>query len=134
MSWKIILIIVSFCLTVPALSQDKIEEDIEKLSAVFSPEVKNPAVRKPLDFSNEFSLIFSASYHFYKAFISSQDANNCAFYPSCSTYALETIQVNGLLGIFDAVDRLTRCNGFSPKKYPIHNESQHFYDPVKKIH
>jgi putative component of membrane protein insertase Oxa1/YidC/SpoIIIJ protein YidD len=48
-------------------------------------------------------------------------------------YALNTIKTNGILGILDAIDRLTRCNGMSPEKYPIDKSSQRFYDPVKKI-
>lgn len=121
------------CLTVGANCQEQIKRDIDGLREGFIPELKMKEAHRPLDFKNEFRLVFSASYHFYKAFISSQDANNCAFHPSCSTYAFETLQTNGILGIFDAFDRLTRCNGFSPDKYPAHNKSQHFYDPVKKI-
>ena len=134
MSWKIVPSIILFCLSVQVYSQNQIKSDADKLSIVFSPEIKRTKVNRQLDFKNEIRLIFSASYHFYKVFISSQDANNCAFYPSCSTYALETLQTNGFLGMFDAIDRLTRCNGFSPNKYSVHSESHHFYDPVKKIH
>ncbi len=123
-----------FCLTAPAFSQNLINKDIEQLSSGFKQEVNKSIDNYPYDFKNEFRLIFSASYHFYKSFISSQDANNCAFYPSCSTYAFETIKTNGILGVFDAFDRLTRCNGFSSDKYTKHIDSQHFYDPVKKIH
>ena len=93
-----------------------------------------PVANYPLEFENEFKLIFSAIYHFYKSFVSSQDANNCAFHPSCSTYTFETIRENGVLGIFDAFDRLTRCNGFSPEKYTKHQHSEQLYDPVEKIH
>ena len=134
MNWKIILFILSICLTVPAVSQGLIEKDLDQLSESFKPEVKKPKETYPIDSKNEFRLIFSASYHFYKSFISSQDANNCAFHPSCSSYAIETITTNGIIGIFDAFDRLTRCNGFSPNKYDKHIESQHFHDPVRKIH
>ena len=134
MNWKIILIITMFCLTAPAISQNMINQDIEKLSLGFKQEVENSRANYPIDYKNELRLIFSASYHFYKSFISSQDANKCAFHPSCSTYAFETIKTNGILGVFDAFDRLTRCNGFSSSKYTKHTDAQHFYDPVKKIH
>lgn len=134
MIWKIIQITIICCLAMPAFSQGGIDRDIERLSSGLLVEEQKRNDREPIDFRNEITMVLSASYHFYKAFISSQDANNCAFYPSCSTYALETIRFNGLLGIFDAIDRLTRCNGFSPDKYQIHDESQHFHDPVKKIH
>jgi len=134
MIWRIIPLIVIFCLTVPVYSQDKIANDLERLSEVFAPEAKNPEVKRTVDSKNEFSLILSIAYNFYKAFLSSQDANNCAFHPTCSTYAVETLKTNGILGIFDAIDRLTRCNGFSPEKYSTHSESKLFHDPVKKIH
>lgn len=122
-----------FCLSVPALSQDQIDKDLNLIGSSFLPQEGKTKVKRTIDFRNEFNLIFSASYNFYKSYVSSQDANTCAFSPSCSTYALETIKTNGVMGVFDALDRLTRCNGFSPDKYPVHSESQHFYDPVKKI-
>lgn len=134
MIWRIIPFIAIFCLTVPAYSQDKIANDLERLSEVYTPEPKNTRVKRTVDSKNEFTLILSLAYNFYKAFLSSQDANNCAFYPSCSTYTVETLKTNGFMGIFDAIDRLTRCNGFSPEKYSTHSESKHFHDPVKKIH
>ncbi|MCD6332253.1 MAG: membrane protein insertion efficiency factor YidD [Bacteroidales bacterium] len=87
-----------------------------------------------IDPTNEFKLILTTAFSLYKHFVSSQDAVHCVFYPSCSVYALETIQTNGFIGIFDAIDRLTRCNGFSPEKYHMHEASHHFYDPVKKLH
>jgi len=133
MNWKIIsLIIISF-LTIPVLSQNIIQKDIIQLRSGFNSDLEEKEDNYPIDFRNEVSLIFSASYHFYKSFISSQDANNCSFYPSCSTYAIETIKTNGLMGIFDAFDRLSRCNGFSSDKYHKHTDSHHLHDPVKKI-
>ena len=47
---------------------------------------------------------------------------SCRFYPSCSQYALESIQKYGLLrGIWRSLLRLCRCVSFSPGGY----------DPVK---
>ena len=109
------------------------DNDIKQLGAIFKPKSEDVTVKRSVDYKNEITLLLSAAYNFYKAFLSSQDALNCAFYPSCSTYAIETIRTNGLLGIFDAIDRLTRCNGFSPEKYTKHKDSPHFHDPVKKI-
>jgi len=86
-----------------------------------------------VDPTNEIKLILTGGFAFYKTFISSQDGMTCTFYPSCSSYALSTIQTNGILGILDAIDRLTRCNGLSPEKYHIHELSQRYYDPVKRI-
>jgi putative component of membrane protein insertase Oxa1/YidC/SpoIIIJ protein YidD len=97
-----------------------------------------PANFKPeyslkVDPTNEIKLVLTGGFAFYKTFVSSQDGMTCTFYPSCSSYALSTIQTNGILGVLDAIDRLTRCNGLSPEKYHIHETSQRYYDPVRKI-
>jgi len=86
-----------------------------------------------VDASNELLLILTAGFVFYKTFISSQDAVSCTFYPTCSVYALNSIKLNGFLGILDAIDRLSRCNGLSPENYPIHESTHRLYDPVRKI-
>ncbi len=83
-----------------------------------------------IDATNELKMILTGAFALYKHFVSSQDAAHCAFHPSCSVYAIETIRVNGLTGFLDAIDRLTRCNGMSPEKYKLHEPSQRFHDPV----
>jgi putative component of membrane protein insertase Oxa1/YidC/SpoIIIJ protein YidD len=100
---------------------------------LFKPAEIRPDYSLKLDNKNEFRLILSGGFAVYKTFISSQDGMKCTFYPSCSVYALNTIKTNGILGVMDAIDRLTRCNGISPEKYHIHEPSQRFYDPVKKL-
>ena len=68
----------------------------------------------------------------YKKYISSQDGQNCVFHPSCSSYALQSVNQKGLfIGGLAAIDRLTRCHGFSTKQYPVHPESKRLYDPVR---
>lgn len=68
--------------------------------------------------SNEAEVFMTGFLIGYKSFFSSQDARSCIFEPSCSVYALETIKRRGLIiGFFDAIDRLTRCNGLSPEDY-----------------
>jgi len=72
------------------------------------------------DCSNEPQFIITAFFIGYKTFLSSQDGKSCTFTPSCSVYAIQTIRKKGfLLGILDAVDRLTRCNGLTPENYEI---------------
>ncbi|PLX01155.1 MAG: hypothetical protein C0594_14130 [Marinilabiliales bacterium] len=67
----------------------------------------------------------------YKKFISSQDASHCQFYPSCSVYATDAIEKYGfVIGVFTALDRLSRCNTFGEKNYPKYKNTGLYYDPV----
>jgi uncharacterized protein len=51
----------------------------------------------------------------YRRFVSPLLGQRCRFYPSCSAYALEAIQVHGALqGSWLAVRRLSRCHPFHP--------------------
>jgi len=51
--------------------------------------------------------IFSAPVHFYQHFLSHQWGRSCAYYPSCSNYALSAIRRHGaLVGSMLAFDRL----------------------------
>lgn len=49
----------------------------------------------------------------YRGFVSPLLPPSCRFYPSCSAYALEAVQVHGALrGAWLAVRRLSRCHPF----------------------
>jgi hypothetical protein len=108
--------------------------EVNSFKNLFKPVESSPDYSLKIDNKNEFRLILTSVFSFYKTFVSSQDGMKCTFYPSCSVYALNTIKTNGLIGVLDAIDRLTRCNGINPEKYHIHEPSQRFYDPVEKIH
>lgn len=83
------------------------------------------------DNKNEIQFIFSGLFLFYKAFFSSQDATSCTFSPSCSEYGLQVVKKKGmLLGIPATFDRLARCNGLNPDKYPIDPKTGLFIDPI----
>ena len=84
---------------------------------------------------NEIDFVFSSLFVFYKNHISSQDASRCGFHPSCSVYALEAIQKQGLIiGVINFFDRFSRCNGLSPEQYSVYDHTGLRSDPVKDIH
>lgn len=53
--------------------------------------------------------------HIYRKFISPLKPATCRFYPTCSAYALEAIEVHGALkGSWLAAKRIARCHPFNP--------------------
>ncbi len=51
----------------------------------------------------------------YQLLISPLLGNNCRFYPSCSHYAQEAIEVHGgVKGLWLTIRRLLRCHPFNP--------------------
>ena len=61
---------------------------------------------------------------FYRESISPLRPPCCRFIPSCSTYAMEAIQVHGALkGSALAIWRILRC-------HPFHKDKNYIYDPV----
>lgn len=68
--------------------------------------------------------VMLALIRFYRKHISPARPPCCRFIPSCSTYALEAIEVHGALkGGALTVWRLLRC-------HPFHKEKSFIYDPV----
>ena len=83
--------------------------------------------------TNDISTIVSVGFLAYKAFISSQDNPSCVFTPSCSEYAVQSIQNRGfILGWLSTFDRLSRCHGLvNHHHYPFDAEHKRYYDPVQ---
>lgn len=49
----------------------------------------------------------------YKKFISPALGNNCRFYPKCSEYAMQALQIHGpIKGLLLSAWRILRCNPF----------------------
>ncbi|MBK6995510.1 MAG: membrane protein insertion efficiency factor YidD [Lewinellaceae bacterium] len=93
-----------------------------RLSEQFSLSRENP---------NELQTVLSGLFLVYKSFFSSQDNQRCSFHPSCSEFGLEAVKKLGVVrGIICTCDRLTRCNGFSPRQYEIDLEKRVLKDPV----
>lgn len=83
------------------------------------------------DNHNEIQFVFSGLFLFYKTFISSQDMQRCTFTPSCSEYAIQAVKQQGvIIGILNAFDRLSRCNGLSPEEYELDEQTNKFKDPL----
>ena len=59
--------------------------------------------------------LLQAPIRFYRKFISPLKPPTCRFYPSCSQYALEAIEVHGpVRGLYLAVRRILKCHPFHP--------------------
>ena len=54
----------------------------------------------------------------YRRFVSPMYGQVCRFYPSCSAYALEAVQLHGAMrGSWLAARRLARCHPWNPGGY-----------------
>jgi putative component of membrane protein insertase Oxa1/YidC/SpoIIIJ protein YidD len=100
--------------------------------ALFDSEETENIYKKHTSNKSEVESVVSAMFMFYKKFISSQDHNSCVFEPSCSVYAIHSIQELGFFaGYLNAFDRLTRCHGLAAEYYKIDLKTHLLYDPVK---
>ena len=83
---------------------------------------------------NEVEFIITGSFLFYKEFISSQDISSCNFTPSCSEYALQAVNSQGIIvGVINFLDRFTRCNGLNAENYSFSKDKKLLSDPVRNI-
>lgn len=59
--------------------------------------------------------LVKAPIRFYRKFISPLKPPTCRFYPTCSQYALESIEVHGAFkGVLLASKRICKCHPFHP--------------------
>jgi uncharacterized protein len=71
------------------------------------------AQRQPAKRSSAAAWLLVLLLTWYRRFVSPLLAPRCRFYPSCSAYALEAVQVHGALrGSWLAARRLSRCHPF----------------------
>ncbi len=65
-------------------------------------------------FENLVTLLAIGAIHFYQVHLSVFFTGQCRFEPSCSDYALESVQTHGVFkGVALSVRRLCRCHPFS---------------------
>ncbi|QDX00514.1 membrane protein insertion efficiency factor YidD [Staphylococcus chromogenes] len=65
--------------------------------------------------------LFIAPIRFYQKFISPLTPPSCRFYPTCSNYTIEAIQVHGAIkGTWLGIKRISKC-------HPLHKGG---FDPV----
>jgi putative membrane protein insertion efficiency factor len=63
-------------------------------------------------------IVLKAPIQFYRWFVSPLLGPNCRFHPTCSAYALESIELHGALrGSWLAVRRICRCHPWNPGGY-----------------
>lgn len=63
-------------------------------------------------------LVFILPMRFYQLFISPLLGAHCRFAPTCSSYAIEAIQLHGIIrGLWLAICRIVRCHPWHPGGY-----------------
>ncbi|HPN37839.1 MAG TPA: membrane protein insertion efficiency factor YidD [Melioribacteraceae bacterium] len=79
-----------------------------------------------------FSFILSNSQKVYKTVISDVDGENCPFYPSCSTFYVESVQTGGIIkGTLMFFDRFTRdLNIFRDRSIYYELPNGKLFDPI----
>jgi len=121
-----IIILSIFASSAFAQSQDDFDRLVGK-----NADKKSSDYQWVKSYENEYDLVFSGLFLFYKNYISSQDASQCTFTPSCSVYAIQAIKKQGLFwGTVNFFDRFSRCNGLSPELYQYEKYSNLLIDPV----
>jgi uncharacterized protein len=115
----------------PRVAAAQSSEDINLVSGL----IETPGYQVHYKVHREKNIIQTVSralFVFYKNFVSSQDGSHCTFSPSCSEYAIQSIQKKGIFsGLLSTFDRLARCNGMSPENYPAVKGGTQLYDPVR---
>ena len=108
-------------------------EDIIKFENLFTEKTQSHNWGEQLkNNKNELTFVFSTFFFMYKELLSSQDIDACVFTPTCSVYAIESIKRKGVIvGYFNAIDRLTRCNPGRNKNLPIDAITGKYYDPLE---
>ena len=131
MKWIITTSTIILYLLLSNIGNAQTIEEIQRLANINEVEHTETYINVR-EFDNEYDLLFSSAFLFYKSFLSSQDASKCNFTPSCSVYAIHAIKSQGVtVGIINFFDRFSRCNSMSPEDYPKNYSNNTLIDPVR---
>jgi len=109
-------------------------DDIERFKDLNVKTEYNSKFAVAQSYDSDITFLISRLFLFYKKFVSTQDASSCTFTPSCSEYAMMSIQKQGLiLGTINFFDRFSRCNGLSPELYSINKKTHKLDDPPRNF-
>jgi len=136
MNFKLIGLIVAVLIHMASptvQAQGKLSSKMDKLAKLNKP-VKSAVNYKAYlkKSTNEIEGTAAILFLTYKSFFSSQDQNSCVFTPSCSVYAMESLQHdNPFVAYLKIFDRLQRCHPIvKPGEYTFHQPTLRYYDPV----
>lgn len=102
------------------------------LSEINKPKEKEQHRFKIGQNRNELESTAALLFTSYKKFISPQDMTSCVFQPSCSAYAMQSIQNDNIFIAYVKIfDRLTRCHPLVKQgQYPFNKKTGLYYDPT----
>jgi uncharacterized protein len=136
MTCKLFICVAAYILlftSTPFSGFSKTSPKIMKLEKLNKPVIHSNNYKSYLKKSkNELEATAAILFIGYKSFLSSQDQNSCVFTPSCSVYAIESLQHNNKFEAYLKIfDRLSRCHALVAKgEYPFNNQNQKYYDPA----
>lgn len=109
-------------------------EDIERFNDLNVKTEEKSKYEFARKYDSDIKFMISRLFLLYKMFVSTQDVGSCAFTPSCSEYAMMSIQKQGfIIGTINFFDRFTRCNGLSPELYSVNKETHKLEDPPRNF-
>lgn len=117
---------------IPLVGWNQTYTKTKQLNKLFKPTPKENYNHYLKKSSNEFELTGALLFVGYKNLLSSQDMASCVFNPSCSVYAMQSVQNdNPLKAYLKIFDRLSRCHPFPANgEYKFIKESGLYYDPI----
>ena len=127
----IILSAIALLLLSSAFSlQAQSSQDLD-LARQFTQAPQGPDYSYHYEGENEMKELLKLLFTGYKFLLSSQDMQSCNFQPSCSVYAMHSIQAKGILGgSLNALDRLTRCHPLALDQYERNRQTGLAIDSV----